>query len=364
MAQEARLHVDLDALAANLAELRREAAGAEVAPVVKADAYGLGVGPVARRLWAEGARSFFVARVSEGLELRRVLGPQRPAAVHVLDGCPEGTAGPLAQAELTPVLNSLVQVRDWTAHARRLGRALPAALHLDTGLNRLGLRPEEARALLDAQDGLFGVEVELVMSHLACADTPGAPMNAEQAAAFEAAAALWPRARTSLAASAGVYLGGRFRGEVVRPGISLYGGGPFGRPEPRLRPVATLDAPILQVRTVRPGETVGYGASFRAERPMRVAIAAIGYGDGVLRAAGRARYGWLSEGKRALLGRISMDLTALDVTGCEAEPGQRVELFGPNLPLDDAAADAGSIAYELLTGVAPRVERRYLGAVA
>jgi alanine racemase len=362
--EEARLTIDLDALAANFAELRREAAGAEVAPVVKADGYGLGVGPIARRLWTEGARRFFVARLSEGLQLRRALGPRRPAAVYVLDGCGDDGAAVLADADLVPVLNSLVQVRDWTAHARRRGRVLPAALHVDTGLNRLGLRLEEATALMEASDGLWGTEVELVMSHLACADTPDALMNAEQATLFEAAAALFPQARTSLAASAGVYLGPRFRGKVVRPGISLYGGGPFGRADHRIRPVATLDAPILQVRHVRPGETVGYGATFKVEHPVRAAILGVGYADGVLRAAGCARYGWLSGAKRPLLGRVSMDLTALDVTECEAEPGQRVELFGPNLPLDEAASAAGTIAYELLTGVAPRVKRVYTGVGA
>ena len=316
--EEARLTVDLDALAANLAELRREAAGVEVAPVVKADAYGLGVGPVARRLWVEGARRLFVARLSEGLELRQRLGPDRPATIYVLDGCGEGAGPALAEAGLTPVLNSLVQVREWTSEARRRGRTLACALHVDTGLTRLGLRPEEVSALLDASDALHGADVELVMSHLACADAADEEMNLRQALAFEAAAAGFPRALTSLGASAGAHLGARFRGDVVRPGISLYGGGPFGRPGPRIRPVATLDAPILQVRSVRPGETIGYGASFRAERPLQVAIAGVGYADGVLRAAERTRYGWVFGARCALLGRISMDLIALDVTGCEA----------------------------------------------
>ena len=361
LSDEVRLSVDLDALAANFVTLRGEAEGCEVAPVVKADAYGLGLTPVARRLWAEGARRFFVARLSEGVELREALGPDRPAAIYVLDGCGAEAASWLVGANLTPVLNSLVQVRDWTAHAHRLGRTLSAGLHIDTGLNRLGLRHEEARALAQSTDGLHGAEVELVMSHLACADHADDPMNTEQAARFEAAAALFPRACTSLAASAGVFLGSRFRGAVVRPGISLYGGGPFGRPDARIRPVATLDAPILQVRSVSPGESVGYGARFRVERPMRVAILGAGYADGVLRAAERARYVWFAGARRTLLGRISMDLTALDVTGCEAQPGQRVGLFGADLPLDEAAANAGTIAYELLTGVTPRVRRVYLG---
>ncbi len=329
--------------------------------MVKADAYGLGLAPVSLRLWTEGARRFFVARPSEGVALRQALGPGREAVVYVLDGCPDGCAPTLHAHGLVPVLNSLPQVREWAAQAGRVGRTLSAALHVDTGMNRLGLRPEEARALAQSVDALRGVEIELVLSHLACADAQGDPMNAGQAARFEAAADLFPQARTSLGASAGLLLGSRWRGTMVRPGIGLYGAGPARPPHLRLRPVATLDAPILQLRHVQPGETIGYGASFRAERPMRMAVAALGYADGVLRAAERTRYGWLAGAKRALLGRISMDLIALDVTGCEAWPGARVELFGANLPLDEAAADAGTLAYELLAGVSPRVRRVYVG---
>ena len=359
---EARYTLDLDALAANFATVRREAGAAEVAPVVKADAYGLGLAPVARRLWAEGARRFFTARLSEGAALRTALGAQRPAAVYVLDGCTDGAAPYLTAHNLVPVLNGLPQVREWTAHARTTGRTVSAVLHIDTGLNRLGLRIEEARSLAQTSDGLRGVELDLVMSHLACANPDIAPMDLVQAERFEAAAALFPGVPTSLGASAGLFLGERFRGQVVRPGITLYGGGPFQRPDARLRPVATLDAPILQVRSVAPGETVGYGAAYVAQRHMRVAVVALGYADGVLRAAERPRYGWLAGAKRAFLGRISMDLIALDVTGCEAYPGARVELFGPNLPVDEAAADAGTIAFELLSNVSPRVQRVYLGA--
>ena len=361
---EAELTVDLDALAANFATLRREAAGAEVAPVVKADAYGLGVGPVARRLWREGARRFFVARLSEGVALREALGPGRAAVIYVLDGCLDGGAPALLGHALTPVLNSVPQVREWTACAHARGETLSAALQVDTGLNRLGLRPEEARALATSVDGLRGTEVELLLSHLACADDPASPMNARQAARFFDTAALFPAATTSLGASAGVFLGAAFRGQVVRPGISLVGGGPFQRPDARIRPVATLHAAIVQVRSVAPGESIGYGAHFRAGRPMQVAIASIGYADGVLRAAERPRYGWFAGAPRALLGRISMDLIALDVTGCEAWPGARVEVFGPNLPVDEAAAAAGTIAFELLAGLTPRVRRVYLGAQA
>jgi alanine racemase len=361
----ARLIVDLDALAANFAHLRALSGHAETAPVVKADAYGLGVGPVARRLWAEGARSFFVARVSEGEALRRLLPDGGSGArIYVLDGCTAGAGPRLEAAELIPVLNSLPQIEEWAAHARGRRRRLAAALHIDTGLNRLGLRLDEAQGLAQARDRLQDLALELVISHLACGEDADNPMNARQAATFAEAAALFPGARRSLANSAGVLLGDGYRQDLTRPGVALYGGGPLGRPDPAFRAVATLEAPILQVRNVRPGESVGYGATYTADEPLRIAVIAAGYADGVLRAGSPRGYGWLNGAACAFVGRISMDLIALDVTSCEATPGDRVELFGLNRALDEAAAAAGSIAYELLTRVGPRVARQYVGLTA
>jgi alanine racemase len=361
-AAQAVLTVDLDALAANYAALAREARGAEVAPAVKADGYGLGAGPVARRLWAEGARRFFVARLSEGESLRAELGETRAATIHVLDGA--AGAERLLAAGLSPVLNSAAEVEAWTACAHRLGRRLACAVHIDTGINRLGMRLDEAQALLTAPDRLDGLEVELVMSHLACADEADHPMNASQAAAFRRAAHLFPQARKSLANSAGVFLGEDFRFEVVRPGISLYGGGPLGVADARIAQVATLHASILQVRTVRPGESVGYGATWTAERPTRVALLAAGYADGVLRSLSGRGYGWLEGRDCPFLGRVSMDMIAVDVSdNAAARPGALVELLGANVPVDTVAQAAGTIAYEVLTRIAPRVTRRYLGAV-
>jgi alanine racemase len=356
----ARLIVDLDALAANFAQLRALSGSAEVAPVVKADAYGLGVAPIARRLWAEGARSFFVARVAEGEALRRLL-PEDGVRIYVLDGCPAGAGPRLEGAGLVPVLNSLPQIEEWAAHARGRRQRLAAALHIDSGLNRLGLRLDEAQGLAQAGDRLRDLELELVMSHLACGEDASSPMNPRQAAVFAEAAALFPGVRRSLANSAGVLLGEGYLDDLVRPGVALYGGGPRGRPDPAFKAVATLEAPILQVRNVRPGETVGYGATYTADQPRRLAVIAAGYADGVLRAGSQRGYGWLNGAACAFVGRISMDLIALDVTSCEATPGDRVELFGANLALDDAAAAAGSIAYELLTRVGPRVARQYVG---
>jgi alanine racemase len=353
---DSRLTIDLDALAANHA-LLRELGGAEVAPVVKADGYGLGAGPVAKRLHAEGARTFFVARAGEGEALRRALGPSAAAAIYVLDGVDAAIASRLVEADLAPVLNSPAQVEAWAAH----GAGRPSALHVDTGMNRLGLTLDQAADL--AREPPPGLRVTHVMSHLACADEPDHPMNARQLAAFREARALFPGVEASLANSAGVFLGPDYGFDLTRPGISLYGGGPRGRPEPRLRTVATLEAPILQVREVRAGDTVGYGATFTAEGPMQVAILGAGYADGLLRAASPGAFAALHGRRVPLIGRVSMDLIAIDVTEVPAREGDPVQLLGPEVPTDELAAAAGTLAYELLVRLAPRAERRYIGEV-
>ncbi len=340
-----RLTIDLDALAHNHAVLRQQAAGAEVAPVVKADGYGLGAAEVARRLWDEGARSFYVARLEEGEALR----PALPgAAIHVFDGVTPGSAERLKAARLVPVINSTGQARGWDG---------PAALHVDTGMNRLGVRLEEAEALAKT------LAVELVVSHLACAPDPAHPLNTSQLERFHAALALFPGARASFANSAATFLGAAYRFDQVRPGISLYGGGPCERPDGRLKAVATFEAPILQVRDVPVGESVGYGAAFTAQRPTKVAILGAGYADGLLRSLSPRGEAFLDGARLPLLGRVSMDMIAVDVTGLPAaREGAMVELLGRNVAVDDAAAAAGTSAYELLVRLGRRAERVYVSS--
>ena len=355
MTESSLLTLDLDALASNHAALRAAAGGAEIAPAVKADGYGLGAALVAGRLWDAGARGFYVARLSEGVALRRALG-DRAATIYLLDGVTPGSAPTIEAAGLTPVLNSLPQVEAWNSHAR--GRVLDAALHIDTGMNRLGLRPEEAAVLVGAMDRLKQVNIVLVISHLACASEPDHPLNARQLARFIEAAALFPNARRSLANSGGIFLGGDYRFDQCRPGISLYGGGPRDVPDARIKAVATLEAPILQARVVPRGESIGYGAAFTAKNTTRVAILAAGYADGVPRAAHPLGAVWFDGARRPMLGRVSMDLIAVDITDCDAaRPGAMMQILGPDLPVDDAAAAAGTTAYELLTRIAPRARR-------
>ncbi len=353
-ASAATLSVDLDALASNFATLRTLAGGAEVAPVVKADGYGLCAAPVARRLAAEGARIFYVARLAEGEALRVAL---PDADVRVLDGCPPDSARRLHAARLTPVLSSLDQVETW----RGAGGG-DAALHVDTGMNRLGLRPEELQALVASPDRLRGIDLVAVLSHLACAEDVDHPLNGHQHKRFMQAAAALPGVRRSLANSAGVLLGPDYALDEVRPGITLYGGGPRGAPDPRFRAVATLSAPVLQLRTVRPGESVGYGADFTAGETLRTATVAAGYADGVLRAGGGGLYGFHDGRRLPVLGRISMDLMTLDASDAPGlRAGDPVQLLGPDVPVDEVATACGTIAYEVLTRLAPRLQRTYLG---
>ncbi len=357
----ARLTIDLDALAENYRRLKVEAGAAEVAAVVKADAYGLGAAPVARRLWAEGARSFFVARLEEGELVRQALGAARPARILVLDGAPDGALPRLVNAGLVPVLNSPAQVEAATAHARTHGH-VQAALHIDTGMNRLGLSPDEARALAAAPGRLDGLDLVLVMSHLACAGDPGHPMNARQADLFSDASTPFAPVRRSLANSGGLFLGEDYHFDLVRPGISLYGGGPFDRTDARIRTVVRLEAPILQLRNVEPGQSVGYGASFTADHPRRLAILAAGYANGVLRSLGGRGAVWFAGALRPIVGRVSMDLLTIDVTGAaDARPGAMVEILGEHATLDAAAQASSTAAHELLVRLGHNLERVYLG---
>lgn len=314
--------------------------------VVKADSYGLGAVSASRALAQAGARVFFTATFGEALVVRKALGdgPQ----IFVLNGATADDVAQFSDAKLTPVLNSLAQIKMWDARG-------PAGLHIDTGMNRLGLGPEE---LPHAMVALKDTSLALVMSHLACGSDLKHDMNAVQLRRFVDAATLFPKAPRSLSATAGALIGADYHFDLVRPGIGLYGSGGLDSDNPILKPAATIEAPILQVRDVQPGETFGYGASFTASQKMRTATVALGYADGFLRSLGGRGYGVLGGVKRPILGRVSMDLTIIDVTGCaEAVPGAMVEFLGPNAPLDDVAALAGTAPYEILTTFAGTVRK-------
>jgi alanine racemase len=325
----------------------RDKAGAAAA-VVKADAYGLGLGGIVPALLAEGCTQFFVARLEEGMALRALA----PAArIFVLDGAMPDTIAALKAHDLVPVLSSLEQIASW----RGCGAA---ALHVDTGMNRLGLPMDE---LADAAAALGGTELSLVLSHLACGDDPQSSMNAVQLAKFKDALAQLPPAPASLAASGGVFLGKAYHFDLARPGIGLYGGHPQpGHGANPMQCAVQLTGTVLQTRPVAAGESVGYGASFRAKQATTIATIALGYADGVLRGAGNRAQAMIGGQRAPIVGRVSMDLITLDVTGLKVAVGDEAELFGPAVSLDEAAAGWGTISYELLTGLSRRIPRIYM----
>ncbi|MEP9349285.1 alanine racemase [Xanthobacter sp. KR7-225] len=358
------LTIDLAAIVENWRTLSALAAPAECAAVVKADAYGLGVERVAPALWRAGALTFFVAHLNEGTRLRALL---PDAVIYVLNGLMPGTAQALAADRLRPVLGSVPEISDWSDFCRAEGKRHPAAIHVDTGMERLGLALEDAVRLSDNRR-LLGFEPSLLMSHLACADTPGHPLTGRQLKIFTDVARRFPGIKASLANSAGTLCGRDFRFDLVRPGIFLYGGVAVSGVPP-LKSVVRLDARVLQVRDVERGATVGYGAAERVKRRSRIATVALGYADGLFRAAGStdARKGAqaIVAGTRCpLVGRVSMDLATLDVTDLPAgavERGAMATFLGEGIGIDELAAKAGTIGYEVLTALGARHLRRYLG---
>jgi alanine racemase len=367
--EAARLTVRLQAIAANYRTYRRLAGPTAVAAVVKADAYGLGASRVAPALGEAGCDSFFVARLEEGVALRRHLPHAR---IFVLDGASPDAVPALISFSLTPVLNSLSEIAAWSAAAGVGRHALDAVIHVDTGMNRLGL-PGDELAVLSAEKAarLRGLNLVLVMSHLACSDDPANPLNAQQLSRFRQALAMLPPAPASLAASHGAMLGTEYHFDLVRPGVALYGANPQAREggqgahkgtaAPNLmQTVAVLTGRVLQLRRIDSGESVGYGATFRAKRPIMLATVALGYADGLPRTLSNKGVAILNGARVPVAGRISMDMTILDVTDLPEIPhvGDEAELLGERITLGEVAAMAGTNEYEILTRLR-RVPKHY-----
>jgi alanine racemase len=325
------------------------------AAVVKADAYGCGLTGVAPALWRAGCRSFFVAHLSEALALRALL----PAAeISVLNGLMPGTGGAYVEARLRPVLGSREELDEWAGIAR--GRH-PAALHVDTGMNRLGLRLPEA-LVLAAGPVIPRAGIDLLMTHLVSAERPEDPVNARQIADFATLRAAFPGIPGSLANSSGIFLGGSAHHDLLRPGYALFGGNPTpGRPNP-MRPVVRLESAIAQVRMVEAGESVGYNGRWTAPARRRLATLSLGYADGYPRAASNTGRALVDGVSCPILGLISMDLVILDVTEARgAARGATATLIGDVLDVDAVGAAAGTIGYEILTGLGSRYVRHYVG---
>lgn len=365
-----RLTIDLAALTDNWRDMAKRSGRARTAAVVKADAYGMGIEDCGSTLYHAGARDFFVATVAEGSTLR----PHAPEArIFVLSGIWPGQERDVFGHDLVPVIASEEQLSFWTGALTQRGDH-PFALHVDTGFNRLGLPLEDALFLADDPTRPASFDPVLVMSHLASADTPSSPMNKAQLESFRRVSAAFEGVESSLSASAGIFLGSDYHFDLTRPGIALYGGEAVNGMRNPMRPVATAEARIVQIREAGTGQTVSYGGTHVLKRDSRLAIASVGYADGYhrslsgsgipLRDMGNGgAYGFFNGNNIPVVGRVTMDLTIFDITDVPAgaiRAGDYIELFGPNVPVDEVARAAGTIGYEMLTGLGLRYERQYL----
>ncbi|HWW49746.1 MAG TPA: alanine racemase [Xanthobacteraceae bacterium] len=359
------LTVDLDAIVTNWRLLQKTATPAQCSAVVKADGYGLGAVPIAKALAAAGCKTFFVATLHEARALRAAVAEPE---IYVLDGFFAGCGEIYASLNARPVIGGLTELAEWDAFCSASGWRGGAALHIDTGMNRLGLTPDEADSLLPrVRQGDHGFT--LVISHLVTAENRNSSINARQVATFRAIASQFSGIPAALANSSGIFLGGNFLFDMVRPGAALYGINPTPEAKNPMQQVVTLTARIAHVREVARGDTVGYGATWTARRQTRIAIITSGYADGYFRAAGgvdgvRSAEVVIAGERCPVAGRISMDLTAIDVTDLPpnaARRGQMATLLGEGITVDELARHFGTIAYEVLTSLGPRYARVYRG---
>jgi alanine racemase len=354
------LDVDLAAIVANWRILEAHHPSGPVAGVVKADAYGLGAPPIAAALHAAGCRHFFVALLDEALALR----PRLPGAmIAVLGGLLPGSESLAIDADITPVLNSLADLQAWTAAGHQCGRRLPALLHIDTGMSRLGLNSGELAALHQEPGRLHGIDLKYLMTHLVASEVADDPLNHAQRQRFDAACAGLPPVARSFANSSGIFLGDPWGSDLARGGAALYGINPTPGHQNPMHLCVRLTATVLTVRDIPPGAQVGYNATWRATRPSRIATVGLGYADGWHRSLSNRGRAYFDGTPVPLVGRISMDLTTFDVTDCpRIRPGDRLELLGPHQSPDDVAEAAGTNGYEVLTSLGRRFHRVYRSA--
>jgi alanine racemase len=358
------IHIDLGALTANYRLFRDSLARATCAAVVKADAYGLGIRSIAPALSRAGCKQFFTATHAEGVVLRKLL-PE--AEIYILEGATPRGIRVLTNYALTPVLITLGQSEAWAAHARALGRRLPSLVNIDTGMTRLGFSRDELLKLAGRADILDHLDIRYVMTHFSCADESGARMVQEQKERFNELRRLLPDAPTSIGNSAGAWLGGPFAGDMARVGIALFGGNPYLEDSLPVRPVLRIQSRILQVRDIDEPTPVGYGATYTAEPGTRIATVGTGYADGYPWSLGNRGVAAIDGHRVPVVGRVSMDLITLDVTGLPDElvqPGSLVDLIGPEISLEEVADLAGTINYEILTRLSQRATRNILPETA
>jgi alanine racemase len=358
------LTINLAAIQSNYRKLRELARNAACAALVKANAYGTGLERVVPALQEVGCSQFFVATLDEAIVLRTIAAVD--SQIFVLDGLCSHSQDAFLEFELSPVLNSLSQIEIWNKHARTKKTRLPAAIHFDTGMSRLGLPDIEARQLGHNHDILDGLNIKYIMSHLVSSELPDSPLNHEQLRKFLQIRQSLPHIPASIANSSGIFLGEEYHLDLVRPGVALYGVNPLpGEPNP-MSEVVQIKAKISQVRHVDTPQTVGYGATHLVNGPTRIATLPLGYADGYIRSLGGRGYCYIGGIRAPVVGRVSMDLITIDVTSVPeklAMPGAEVTVIGNSIPIDDLAEAGGTIAYEILTALGSRYRREYITEV-
>jgi alanine racemase len=331
---------------------------ADVAGVIKADGYGTGSVAAYKTLHGAGAREFFVATPDEGI----TLSADKDSSVYILGGIYHGAEKEYAAVNIIPVLNSLDQIERWSAYARKSERRLPAIVHFDTGMNRLGLERLDLPKLIGRPELLEPLDLRAVMSHFACSDEDGHPLNKAQADWFAIIARHFPNTRKSLCNSSGIFRDESWHYDLLRPGYALYGGNPTPEIPNPMKRVVDLYARILQRRGAKKGESAGYGASRVFEKDTPLATVSIGYADGFLRSGSNvAKFFWNAQAC-PIAGRVSMDLIIVDLSGVSGpapQPGDWLEVLGPHQSVDQLAADCGTIGYEILTSLSRRAHRSY-----
>ncbi|ABM45232.1 alanine racemase [Bartonella bacilliformis Peru38] len=353
--------IDLGAIIANYKILAQHIAPAECSAVVKANAYGMGAEKISSALYQAGCRTFFVSQIQEALQLKTIL-PSNITLV-LLNGFPPTTEEFVAQAGLIPVLNSWHAIESWQMLCQKKHQKFPAIIQIDTHMNRLGLDQEELQQLIKQPTIFEKANIKYIMSHLSNGDDATHASNDTQLTAMKTALAQLPTCKVSLANSGGIFLNSDFYFDLVRPGIALYGVDPHGKCPTPIKPVLKLETQVIQSRHVDAGTPVGYGGSFVTSRPSTLTTISIGYADGWLRTLSNKGVVYFNGHKLPIIGRISMDSTIVDATDLECEKpkiGDWVELIGPHQTVEDVAADADTIPYEILTSLGPRCKRIYI----
>ncbi len=355
------LEINIDSIIHNYQLINNKVGNTECAAVLKADAYGMGASVVAKALDKVGCSTFFVATIDEGIELRACFS-KNENQIAVLSGLLEGSEDIFYSNKLTPVLNDTEQIKKWAIYNKQKKISAPSILHIDTGMNRLGLTINELYDILKNPTELKELHVEWIMSHLACGDQPRDIMNEKQLSVFLNAKKEFPNVKASLANSAGVFLGQSYHLDMVRPGIALYGSGSGSIPSKPLKQVIRLYSRILQIRTLSTGASVGYGASYRVSEATRVATVGLGYADGYLRSLSNCSWVFFNGFRLPVIGRISMDYITVDITQIASEKiktGDFIEIIGDKFTLDDLATVANTVPHELLTRLGTRHHRIY-----